>query len=128
MQNAANNVDTLAGRKPIRDGYDMIIQTTWRFPEPKMTVSQKHAIAIKAIIDTSKTTLSTAEICDKLSISRGQFQAAKPYFRDYKSIGCNWYAPESAESAKKRYDEEKRLLAIARNAFHNGQRRKVASE
>lgn len=106
----------------------MTIQTVWRFPKPRLTVSQKHAIAIKALIDTNPIALSTEKICDKLAISRGQFQAAKPYFTDYKSIGCNWYTPESAESAKKRYDEEKRLLAIARNAFHNGQRRKAVNE
>ena len=103
----------------------MTIQTTWRHPAPKMTVSQKNAIAIKALIDTSKTPLSTANICDKLAISRGQFQAAKPYFKDYKSIGCNWYTPERAESAKKKYDEEKRLLAIVRNDFHNKKRREA---
>lgn len=102
----------------------MTIQTTWRFPEPRLTVSQKNAIAIKTLIDTSKTPFSTANICDKLSISRGQFQASKPYFREYRSIGCYWYTPESAESAKKKYEEEKRLLAIKYNAFHNGKRRK----
>ena len=106
----------------------MTIQTTWRHPAPKMTVSQKHAIAIKTLIDASKILLTTEKICDKLAISRGQFQAAKPYFRDHKSIGCNWYTPESAESVKEKYEEEKRLLAIARNAFHNGKRRKAANE
>lgn len=100
----------------------MKIQTTWRFPKPRLTVSQKHAIAIKALIDTSKTPLSTANICEKLSISRGQFQAAKPYFREYRSIGCYWHTPENAESAKKKYEEEKRLLAIKNNAFHNKRR------
>lgn len=105
----------------------MTIQTTWRHPAPKMTVSQKNAIAIKALIDTSKTPLSTANICDKLAISRGQFQAAKPYFREYRSIGCYWYTPESAESAKAKYEEEKRLLAIKYNAFHNKRRREAVN-
>ena len=104
----------------------MTIKTTWRFPKPKLTTSQKHAIAIKAMIDTNPIALSTANICDKLAISRGQFQSAKPYFRDYKSIGCNWYTPESAESAKAKYEEEKRLLAIVRNDFHNKKRREAA--
>lgn len=106
----------------------MTIQTTWRHPAPKTTVSQKHSVSIKALIDISKIPLTTQKICDKLAISRGQFQAAKPYFKEYKSIGCYWYTPESAEVARKRYDEEKRLLAIARNAFHNSQRRKDVNE
>ena len=91
-----------------------------------MAVSQKHAISIKALIDTSKTALNTEKICEKLSISRGQFQAAKPYFRDYKSIGCYWFVPENVEVATKKYEAEKRLLAITRNAFHNQRRRQAA--
>ena len=124
MRYAANNPYNMGWWQSLHEGNAMTIQTTWRFPKPKLTTSQKHAIAIKALINTSKIPLTTGKICDKLAISRGQFQAAKPYFRDYRSIGCYWYTPESAESAKKKYEEEKRLLAIKYNAFHNGRRRK----
>lgn len=128
MFNATYNAYTMGRRQSVCKGYAMTIKTTWRFPKPKLTTSQKHAIAIKALIDTNPIALSTANICDKLAISRGQFQAAKPYFRDYRSIGCYWYTPDSAESAKKKYEEEKRLLAIKYNAFHNGKRRKAVNK
>lgn len=104
----------------------MTIQTTWRHPAPKLTTSQKNAIAIKALIDTSKTPLNTEKICEKLNIKRYQFQGAKPYFRDYKSIGLNWFAPENIEAATIKYEAEKRLLAIAQNAFQNKKRREIA--
>jgi hypothetical protein len=103
-----------------------MIATTWRYPEPRMTTSQKHAIAIKALIDTSKTPLNTEKICAKLGIKRYQFQGAKPYFRDYKSVGLQWFAPENIEAASIKYEAEKRLLAITRNAFHNKKRREAA--
>lgn len=99
-----------------------MIKSTWRHPAPKMTVSQKNAVAIKTLIDTSKIPLRTLNICESLSISRGQFSASKPYLSGYKTIGCYWFAPETIEAATIKHEDEKRLITISRNKYYNKKR------
>lgn len=101
-----------------------MIKTNW-IPqpaiEPKLATSQMRARRIIAYIQTLTYAPTTAQIIEKLAISRGQFHNAKTYLSGYQRVNLQWYALHKVEEAKAHHKKQSEYLIIGYNktAYQN---------